>query len=106
MGSYDILSSLNSQLSYAYFGIPWLPEEICRAVTVLSLHAYPVPDPMNTFFSSRGRLLNNFGSLVNTDPSTSLEYALRPPASPRNSGFSLPKKEATLLSFTLSGFSK
>jgi 3-hydroxyisobutyrate dehydrogenase len=49
---------------------------------------------MNTFFSSRGRLLKNFGSLVNTEPSTSLEYALRPPTSPMNSGLSLPKKEA------------
>jgi hypothetical protein len=39
------------------------------------LLSYPVPDPMNTFFSSRGRLLKNFGSLVNTEPSTSLEYA-------------------------------
>jgi hypothetical protein len=68
--------------------------------------SYPVPDAMNTFFSSLGRLLKNFGSLVDTEPSTSLEYAQRPPTSPRNSGFSLPKKEATLLSFTLSGFSK
>ncbi|MFZ0893212.1 MAG: hypothetical protein WAZ77_01800 [Candidatus Nitrosopolaris sp.] len=70
------------------------------------LLCYPVPDPMNTFFSSRGRLLKNFGSLVNTEPRTSLEYALRPPTSPINSGSSLPKKERTLLPFTLSGFSR
>ena len=68
--------------------------------------SYPVPDAMSTFFCSLGRLLKNIGSLLNTEPSTSVEYALRPPTSPMNSGRSLLKKEATLPPFTLSEFSK
>lgn len=57
--------------------------------------SYPAPDAMSTFISCRGKLLKKFGSLLNTELSVSFEYALRPPTSPINSGFSLPKKEAT-----------
>jgi hypothetical protein len=78
---------------------------LCYRLLIILL-SYLVPDVINTFFSSRGRLLKDFASLVNTEPSTSLEYALRPPTSPINSGFSLPKKVATLLPFTISGFSR
>jgi hypothetical protein len=46
------------------------------------------------------RLVKNFGSLLNTQPSTSLEYALRPPTIPINSGLPLSKKEATMPPFT------
>ena len=55
---------------------------------------HPVPDARNIFFTCLGRLSNNSGSLLNTEPSTWLEYALRPPTIHMNSGFSLLKKEA------------
>ena len=53
---------------------------------------YPVPDAINTFLSSLGRLLKNLGSLLNIEPSTSLEYALRPPTIPINSGILVTKE--------------
>ena len=66
---------------------------------------YQVPDARNTFCFSRGRVAKNFGSTLNTEDSTSLEYEPRPAAIPMNSGFSFPKKEATSPPFTVSGFS-
>lgn len=52
-----------------------------------------IPGAINTFFTSRGRLLKNFWSLLKTAPIASSEYELRPPTSPINSGFSLPKRK-------------
>ena len=66
----------------------------------------PNPGAINTFFTSRGRLLKNFWSVLNTATSASSENQLRPPTSPINSGFSLPKKEATVPLFTSSEFSR
>jgi hypothetical protein len=52
VGKYDILSSLDSQLSYAYFGISWLPEKICRAVTGPCGIYFPCPSGNFLDFSS------------------------------------------------------
>lgn len=74
--------------------------------TFIVFLVHPVPDAINIFFICLGRLLNDSGSLLKTEPSTWLEYALRPPTSPINSGFSLLKKEVTVPALILSGFSR
>jgi len=69
------------------------------------VHFYHIPDARHTFCFNRGRDEKNFASTLNTEDSTSLEYAPRPAAIPINSGFSFPKKEATSPPFIGSGFS-
>ena len=53
---------------------------------------------VNTFFSSRRRLLKDIGSLLNTELCTSLEWALRPSPIPINFGLSVLNNEVTCAS--------
>lgn len=61
---------------------------------------YSVPNATNTFFSSRGRLLKDIGSLLNTELCTETF------SNSINSGLSLINKEATVPVLTLSEFSR
>jgi hypothetical protein len=51
VGKYDILSSLNSQLSYAYFGIPW-KKIVERLLGLADKIYYPCPTGNFLDFSS------------------------------------------------------
>ena len=77
-------------------GIYWVKNQLSIRnyffATSIVFLVHPVPDAINIFLICLGRLLNDSGSLLKTEPSTWLEYALRPPTSPINSGFSLKER--------------